>query len=613
MVLWSAPSVRGPSCGLGLQLTNRRMKVTPLAPLISARFARGDSSLGVVCREQPPGSVAGQRQLMVLAQARSLRKHPWHEGTAKAVRHLLDDAEVDAILVSLHEGLVWTSDLFSRVAEVSKDGDSRILLSTPQGLARDGNVLNAVYSTATPSLWSSSARQPIVDTGLDLYVIHAAAARRLWRDDLCDFRSSFESELIRRGYSKRLLSVYDPDLHCTVSGGHASRDGAKFAAEVANTRGLLDEGVVPTLFGDVPAKARKAGSLAEGIAATVSEVAAPLSLSILVRTEYDREPLLARLMASVTEAALVAGQPVEVVLSSSVPPKQLREVPNCDLVRIHQVQSAGGDLPPRTRNLITAIEGASRQHAWVIDDDDFIDPVALSVIHQSLWEGRERMLTLASRVVEERWEKFSDQRWQLLSATSLETLPGSTWHRAFSGVNSLPVCGYIFPVAYAQERLRVFRPAANLSEDYALLLMLLTGANLPEVAVIPAVLAYISKRTASESVMWVQDRATWAADIGEHVAALQGEPGVAAPGIWQLGRQALTDPAPDTFVDVHGLFADNAWLRQKVEILEGRVRDLRLTAVSAVDHSDTGGDLPESVVVSRFVKRASRLKRGLHR
>jgi hypothetical protein len=194
--------------------------------------------------------------------------------------------------------------------------------------------------------------------------------------------------------------------------------------------------------------------------------------------------------------------------------------------------------------LLAAIDAASQDFAWVIDDDDYVHPSAFQTLRSALWGGEDTIAALATQVVEERWESLSPGRAQLLSTTCAELLRAAPWHTAFSGVNSLPICGYVFPVSYARERLKTYELSGNLSEDYALLLLLLTGANLPEIVLVEEPLAYISKRGSDESVMWLQDRTAWAADIGEYLGELQSSSMVASSGIWQLGRTAATMPVP---------------------------------------------------------------------
>ena len=578
-----------------------------MSRLISAKIDHEDMGLGLLVTEQRRTSVAGHRQQEIIAKARTVQRQPWQTTRSAAVADLLQDDSISMIAVGLSEHLVWSSDVLSRIHGLGRHRNT--LLVTPLGLNLSGRVLNSVYSTVSPSLWTSSVPDTVVDSGIDFYVLIADALRSIWDDDLKDFQESFESELIRRGYAEGMISLFDPTLHCTVTGDLLTRDGARFATETVDTRGCVDQdGTVPTLFGKVPVaqEAQDKETLPEAHRRAIQSIAPELSLTVIVRTEYTRMPLLQRLLASLTEAALMAETTIEVVLVSSEPTRPLREYPDGGALRVRQVVSDDEALPPRTRNLLAGIEQASERYAWIVDDDDYVDPQSILVLHERLWNEPWRLLAVGSQVVEERWETLNEGRWQLLSSVPGETLPPTAWHRAFSGVNSLPVCGYVFPVKYAQERLKVCRPAANLSEDYALLLMLLTGHRLPEVEVVQDVLSYISKRAADSSVMWVQDRTAWAADIGEHVAAMQASEELASPGVWQLGRLALGAPAPSSYVDLDAMLQELVELRSRNE---GKRAQAEAEMRSRSDAVDPAGSIVTTTRFGRFVARALRAVR----
>ena len=78
----------------------------------------------------------------------------------------------------------------------------------------------------------------------------------------------------------------------------------------------------------------------------------------------------------------------------------------------------------------------------------------------------------------------------------------------FSGINKLPICGLAIPRARLEARLRAFEFRHDLSEDYALFLLVLTDPDLPGVHECPKPIAHISIRDSENSVL-MHDRRPW--------------------------------------------------------------------------------------------------------
>ena len=450
--------------------------------------------------------------------------------------------DLSHVVVSANRELLWTRPLLERLdAWISHSLESPPwVIATSLGLGRSGSGRTCVYATNAPRLWTHHTQAPILDSGLDLYVVNMSSLDDVWSEDIANFPVSFESEVIRRGWSIGISSIYTPDLCCTVSGDLVSRDAQKFIAEAQRTRGAYCEGGrIPTLLGDVavtePVPERET-LLRDVRSASREWLDHDPIVSILVRTEYQRPFLLGRLLASVTHAALRAGLPVEVVLASKLDPPEITEAPATDLVTVRQVKSQDATHAGRVANLLAALHAAAGHYVWIVDDDDFVSPESLVSLLDNLPLRGDAIFFTDCQVQVERWEQVGDDRGHLLEATPEHRFSALGWRSAFSGVNSMPVCAYVVPAAYMRERLDWFDLRGNLSEDYALLLLLLTGPNLPEVVEVPSVGCFISKRPGSDTVTWVEDRTRWAVDIGEFVSELQMSHRVASPGAWQLRK-----------------------------------------------------------------------------
>ena len=115
----------------------------------------------------------------------------------------------------------------------------------------------------------------------------------------------------------------------------------------------------------------------------------------------------------------------------------------------------------------------------------------------------------------------------------------------------------------------------DLSEDYALFLLLLTAPDLPEIHEIDDVFCHISLRGAEHSIGMV-DRRPWARDIFGHLDQLTKTSSIAGPGLWALLTQAAAcGESPLTNRSVQDLRAQLSRYEREIALLQGQTARLR--------------------------------------
>ena len=149
------------------------------------------------------------------------------------------------------------------------------------------------------------------------------------------------------------------------------------------------------------------------------------------------------------------------------------------------------------------------------------------------------------------------------------TYPASGWREMFSGVNKLPVCALVMPREILIARLRAFKFRHDLSEDYALFLLVLTDPALPALIELPGAFGHISLRPGEVHSVTMTDRRPWACDIALYLADLTRTSTVAGPGQWALLTGNAAAPSPGAAFDAKAM----AELRAA---LAGRERQIRL-------------------------------------
>lgn len=458
----------------------------------------------------------------------------------------LADSTISAIAVSLNSNCVFDNELPTRLekacASAAGGADWAVLAAT--GKCANGMTSSVVYPSAAPRLFTVNIPQPIVDCGLELFVLNANFLRAHMPFPVGSMApESFPHWCILAGYLENRLSIFRPELAIGVDGAERGRDLHQHMEILKATFGKsFPDETVPSLMGEIPigtqtgtsvmpslveaetktprevALARPVTPLAELVRRTVKQAATPMSLSVITRTQFARRHLVRRMLSSLTRARLDLNMSLEVVLTTDIDAdkastehKALQaEFPELDLVlKINQ-----GHYPhSRVDNLMGGIFAARKDYIVIVDDDDFVDLDALKAISTARFLGRDPILLMSSQVRKEAWLETSSGRWILESSTPEKTYYSENYRYMFTGSNQLPVCAMICPRHWIQTRLRNIELRHDLSEDYTIYLALLCAPDLPQLLIYPDVFCMISSRSDGSNTITMKDRRPWVRDI----------------------------------------------------------------------------------------------------
>ncbi len=281
------------------------------------------------------------------------------------------------------------------------------------------------------------------------------------------------------------------------------------------------------------------------------------TLTIAVRTALRRPYLLERAIASVAAAA--ARRPAERVLVLGVVPapeleaevERLRGMFAGLALEAVAVPAEPG-VEERAAAVTAGLAEAATDYVWFVDDDDALEPGALAAARDAV-HARERPLIVAGAVeVEERWEGAG-----LVGATETRRYDPRRWPGALTGWNPLPFTSLVVPRRTALDRLTDVPLRAGRGEDYALLLALLTSADL-QVVVVDEVLARVSIRPGGDNVVTEADRTEWLRAVSDAMGALAADPAGGQQVRWELGER-LRDSVPAGRGAGAGAGAEPAW------------------------------------------------------
>ena len=424
------------------------------------------------------------------------------------------------------------------------------LIAGGEGLTHDGQVHSATYRYHKPSLQTFSLVSPVVDVAPDLYLINVDNLRKINLDGIVELpNDALEVLLIYLGYVHGFVSVYHPRI--------------MYAIETDRPRNLADMEVaarfiaqqfaddhVPSLAGDIdlttyrPAQlAHTRPNLSEAVKQTIVRYCDLPSFSIVTRTRFSRLPLLKRMLTSLSRCAADMGIRIECVLSTDVPeihanwyfnqlkgafhPLQLQLVVNQESVKASRVM-----------NLLAGIEAASNDYVWIMDDDDFFFSTAFEDLQPAFFLQQHPFILSATDVFEEKWDIQDDNHAVKSSTHKLHTYKAENWRSVFSGVNPIPICGFIVPREFIIERSKQFDFRHDLSEDYTLLLLLLTAPNLPPIVEVTNSVCGVSVRPSSDNVVNTEGRTSWLRDIVWFLRDLQQNTDAVSSGQWQVHIQA---------------------------------------------------------------------------
>jgi hypothetical protein len=504
---------------------------------------------------------------------------------------IASDSTVEVLAVMRNPAMVLDAGLPARIAAARSmlaplaGGWS---LAAAGGLTSRGERVCALYCSETPSIPIDQTPRALTDPLPDLTLINAGWLRTLTARGQALPGTAFETVLAIQGYLEGRIALFAPALGAGIDGALRSRDLAKLAPELNDWFAATLAGQeIPTLMGPVavvppptaPDRRHLLGqdhNLADAIDQMVCALCEPLSLSIVTRTRFARPHLLERLLTSITRARL-DGAEIEVVLSSDAEPQtcaaaltDLRaKFVNLALRLQHNPPPVSGDAgPSRVANLLGGLRAATGTHVAIMDDDDYVDLFAFGEMRRALFLGARPLMVTASAVHDEEWGETPGGRHVLNRSTERMTYPATGWREMFGGVNRLPVCALVMPREALLARLDAFSFDHDLSEDYALFLLVLTDPALPEIVELPGTFGHISLRASERHSITMQDRRPWVRDIALYLAGLTRAATVAGPGQWALLSRAGANAAAAAL--------DGKTVAELRASLEGCERDLRL-------------------------------------
>ena len=499
-----------------------------------------------------------------------LDRHPEDQPLAATMADLADRG-CRIVAVIRNPSLVIDADLQSRliaaIAALPVAGTWSIAGGGGLGMHERRHL--GLYASQSPTIPSSCGQCPLIDVMPDLYLVDAEFARSVALTEPAIPDGALETVLTIEGYLAGRVAVYLPELSAGIDGDLRARDFDELCAAVRDRFGERLAGqAVKTLCGSIaldrPEERAPAPrpSLERAIEECVASQSPRFSISVVVRTQFQRGHLLERLLSSLSRAR-VPEIDLEVILSSDADVDLGTET--TERLAAHfqnlrlRLQHNPSTKHSRVDNLIGGARAAMGDYVAFIDDDDYVDLFGFKCLRSACFGGQRPLIVTSTDLHAEDWQSSPSGRWVLASSIPHARHPSRGWRDMFSGVNRLPVCALILPRERLIARLECHDIAHDLSEDYALFLLLLTDPKLPNVVEIPETFCHVSIRGQENSVT-MPDRRPWARDIAAHLSDLVANNDAAGPGLWQLLSHRQSDNAAD-----QRTIAD---LNRRVEVLQ---------------------------------------------
>lgn len=515
----------------------------------------------LICRDTL--STNGDLETAFLEDVAELQCHPSGSALSSVLAQAAGRAGTDIVVCIRNPALVLDQDLPNRVSNACRTlpapNDWAVAGSGGLGLSEERHL--ALYASANPGLPSVGGPKPVRDLMPDLTLFNAPFTARVLARRSGSVDAALEPLMISEGYLDGRVSMFLPGLNAGIEGDLLGRDLNRLTTELSRHFAQdLSGQQIHTLTGpiDLPDTSDIHGGVAGPCAADLAMATSTViaehcdtpSISIVTRTQFARPELIRRLLTSISRARqdLV---PLEIILASDADPDL------CDA----QLAALSSSFPSlhiklvrsephghsRVSNLIAGIQAATHDYLAVIDDDDYVDLLGFSQLQKAFFRGSRPLVVTRCDAHEERWEISPGRSPVLASSTLALSYPPHRWRQMFDGVNKLPICAVLAPTTFVQNRIESWQFTHDLSEDYALFLLLLTASDLPEIFEIPEVFCHISLRGTEQSV-GMTDRRPWVRDISGHLSAIMQPPSaVAGPGQWQVHTsRAHAGPDPTT-------------------------------------------------------------------
>jgi hypothetical protein len=197
----------------------------------------------------------------------------------------------------------------------------------------------------------------------------------------------------------------------------------------------------------------------------------------------------------------------------------------------------------RTDLLLSAIERATTDYIWFIDDDDFVNAATAPVLARSLVAGEPLVIVASAARIQETWRaqgsdpaagSQSARRLELIRAERGQSYQAVHVFRILRGLNFIPICGMILPVPLMQQRIAKVQALGNYNEDYFLLLLALTSPRV-EVCVLDCELSSVSIR-GEENTVSQTDRSGWNMSLATFLLEIMNIPEGNSPFLWQMAN-----------------------------------------------------------------------------
>jgi len=490
-------------------------------------------------------NINGDLESHFLGKLTDLRRHSPDTRFAGALGAVLADTSAGILVLVRNPALVLDAGLASRIAKAidALPDPEHWSIAGAGGLGLDERRHLGLYATATPAIPDSTGPHPLLDVLPDLVLLNTAFCREVLENAPSLPDAALEPIVAVEGYLAGRISVFLPGLGAGIDGDLLARDIHRLSAELGrHFSGRLAGQTIATLSGDneiatertEPCPAQH--NLADSTRRTIATHCRALSLSIVIRTRFDRPHLLRRLLTSLSRARRSETE-IETILSSdakrTICADQTKELQRdfCNLTL--RLQHNPPSPHSRIANMLGGIRSARNEYVMLIDDDDYVDLFAFDAIAPALFANNRPLIVTGSEIHDEIWEATPSGRWVLSQTTPRGHHAADGWRNMFTGVNRLPVCAMVMPRERLLARLDQFSFDHDLSEDYALFLLVLTDPALPAIAEMPDTFCHISVRGTENSVT-MPDRRPWARDIGGYLADLTANRAVAGAGSWQI-------------------------------------------------------------------------------
>src|SRR3546814_8272236 len=128
-----------------------------------------------------------------------------------------------------------------------------------------------------------------------------------------------------------------------------------------------------------------------------------MSISLVTRTQFSRDYLLRRLLASVTRARQTLGLELEVILTTDIDEQEAQtahQALKSDFPEVELVLQVNRGLYPNRRvdNLMGGIFSSGKDYITIIDDDDFFAIDAFSYISHARFLGTNTLSLMSSKI-----------------------------------------------------------------------------------------------------------------------------------------------------------------------------------------------------------------------